>query len=154
MAWSPASPVTGGPQTSFTSPTYTLTQDTVDGYSKQYAVTALGGTQAGVRTHTATDPFTVRFSRPQTFKSVATVNTATGQLRSINRNVYQQLVRKGVLPAANQSAAPMFVRVYIDVPAGADTYDAANVKAALSLAFGIAWAQSSGIGDTALSGIV
>lgn len=45
-----SSPVTGGAQTGFTSPTYTLTADTPPAGSggKQYAATALGGTQAGV----------------------------------------------------------------------------------------------------------
>lgn len=155
MSWAPASPVTGGAQTSFTSPTYTLVSDVPpNAYSKQYAVTAAGGTQTGVRVHTATDPFTIMFARPQTFKAVAPVNTTTGLLRQVNRNVYQQLVRKGCLPAANQPAQVGYVRIYVDVPAGADVYDAPNVKAMCSLAIGAAWAQSSGIGDTALSGII
>lgn len=60
MAYSPSSPVTGGTQTGLTSPTYTLTADIApSALGKQHAVTALGGTQTGVRTSSAADPFTV-----------------------------------------------------------------------------------------------
>jgi hypothetical protein len=42
----------------------------------------------------------------------------------------------------------------MDVPAGSDTADPANVRAALSLAFGALWQQPAGIGDTLISGIL
>jgi len=60
MTWSPTTPVTGGAQTGFTAPTYTLSVDTApDINGKQHAVTALGGTQAGVTSHSVSNPFTV-----------------------------------------------------------------------------------------------
>lgn len=155
MAWNPTSPVTGGTITGFTSPTYTLSTDYAPDAStgKQWAVTALGGTQASVRTHSATDPFTVSFFRPKVFKSPGQPNPVTGAISSVPFNVFKQIVRKGVLPAANQAARPMRVTTSFEVPAGADTYDAANVKAAVSLFVGVSNQQSAGIADTLISGL-
>lgn len=154
MAYSPSTPVTGAAQTGFTSPTYTLTSDTAPtALGKQHAVTATGGTQTGVTTHSVSSPFTITFTRPKTMKTVGVPNS-NGVITNIGRNTYGFLVRKGVTPAANQSPQVMLVRVEISVPAGSDTYDAANVKAALSAAIGVLSQQSAGIGDVALSGIL
>lgn len=52
MTISLTTPVTGAAQTGLTSPTYTHVVDTPpNAYTKQYAVTALGGTQTGVDVH-------------------------------------------------------------------------------------------------------
>jgi hypothetical protein len=48
----------------------------------------------------------------------------------------------------------MQITTVIDLPAGADTADAANVRAALSAHFGALSQQSAGVGDTTVSGIV
>lgn len=58
------------------------------------------------------------------------------------------------MPAVNQPARPLIVRVEVDVPAGADTYDAASVRAAISLAVGALYQQSAGFGDTSVSGLI
>lgn len=155
MTWSPSTPVTGGPQTGFTSPTYGLTSDVApDINGKQYAVTSVGGTQTGVRTHAVSDPFTVTFVRPRVPKTLPSANPVTGKYSSIPRNTYATIVRKGVQPAANLASEVAIVRRYIDVPAGADSYDAANLRAMISLETGIAWQQASGVGDTIVSGIM
>jgi len=48
----------------------------------------------------------------------------------------------------------MIIRTEIEVPAGADTADAANVRAALSAHAGLIWDQSSGLGDTTIDGVL
>jgi hypothetical protein len=155
MAWNPGSPVTGAAQTGFTSPTYTLTADVApDTNGKQYAITALGGTQAGVTAHSVASPFTLTFTKPKAARVLSVVNPVTGALKSVPRNVYQQLTRKGVTPLAGQPAVPMIVRTTIEVPAGADSYDAASIRAALSCHIGALWAQAAGIGDTAISAVM
>lgn len=155
MTWNPSSPVTGAAQTGFTSPTYTLTADTApDGNGKQMAVTALGGTQTGVTTHSVASPFTLTFVRPKNFKMLGQPNPVTGRLPSVPSNTYNVIVRKGVTPLANQPAKPLIIRCSMDIPAGSDTYDAANVKAALSLAFGALYQQAAGAGDTVISGVM
>jgi hypothetical protein len=155
MTWSPSSPVTGAAQTGFTSPTYTLTQDVApDVNGKQHAVTALGGTQTGVRTHTVSDPFTVTFARPKSPKALQSANPTTGRYGRVPKNTYAFIVRKGANFAANQAPETAILRCYIDVPAGSDSYDAANLRAMMSLAAGILSQQASGAGDTIVSGIL
>jgi len=155
MTWSPTSPVTGGAQTGLTSPTYTLTQDTApDVNGKQHAVTTLGGTQTGVRTHAVSDPFTVTFSRPKNPRVLPSPNPVTGKYASIPRNQSVLIVRKGVNYAANNAPDLMIIRCTLDVPAGSDAYDAANVRAAISLLIGALSQQSIGVGDSVVSGIL
>lgn len=154
MSIAPTSPVTGGAQTGFTSPTYTIVADIApDNNGLQRAVTALGGTQAGVTTHSVSSPFTVTFTRPKSLKQLPAIGL-NGQYNSIPNNNYKVLVRKGVTPALNQPARVMQVGVSIDVPAGADTYDPANIRAAISLAVGYLNQLSAGIGDTVTSGVM
>lgn len=155
MTWSPASPVTGGAQTGLTSPTYTLTSDVApNAQGKQHAVTALGGTQTNVRTHSASDPFTITFERPANIRSSPVPNVNTGLIGSAPRNVYKLRVRKGVVPVTGQNPQVMLCTLTMEVPAGADVADAVNVRAALSLLFGAASAQSAGIGDSAVTGVI
>lgn len=149
------SPITGAAQTGFTTPTYTLTADIApDANGKQNAVTALGGTQTGVTTHSVAAPFTITASRPRVFKALGKPNPTTGLVNSVPMNVYKVLTRKGVLPLAGQPYAVAIVRTEISVPAGSDTADAANLRAMLSAHIGALSQQSAGIGDTAASGIV
>lgn len=153
--WNPTSPVSGAAQTGLTTPTYTLTADAAPTpQGKQHAVTALGGTQTGVTAHSISVPFTTNFVRPAAFKLLGVPNPVTGRIASIPRNIWNLITRKGVLPAANQPAVPMMVRTIVEIPAGADSYDPANVRAALSLHIGILQQQAAGFGDTATSGVV
>jgi hypothetical protein len=78
----------------------------------------------------------------------------TAKYGTIPRNVYGLLVRKGVNYAANQAPDLMQVRIEISVPAGADAYDSANVRAALSLALSAAYLTATGVGDSAVTGII
>lgn len=154
MTWSPSTPVTGSAQTGFTSPTYTLSSDTYPGVNgKQHAVTALGGTQTGVRTHSVSDPFTIAGGRPTSLRSLPPLN-GNGQLSSVPRNTYFVITRKGVNVMANQPPVTMLIKTTIEVPAGSDSYDSANVRAALSAHIGALSQQSAGVGDLAAMGVL
>lgn len=154
MAFALTTPVTGSAQTGFTAPTYTVVVDTPpESNGKQWAVTALGGTQTGVTTHSVASPFTVNFVRPKAYKVLGKPNPTTGLIVNVPMNVYHLITRKGCLPLAGQPFVPMVVRTSISVPAGADTADAPNVRAALALHGGATAQQSAGIGDTTVSGI-
>lgn len=151
----PSSPVTGGPQTGLTSPTYTLTSDVPPvSHAEQYAVTALGGTQTNVASHSVASPFTITMFRPANFKYVGTPNPVTGVVSNVPRNVYKVITRKGVLPLAGQSPVVMLVSTEISVPAGADLADPNSVRAALSAHFGTLWSDSAGVGDVTVNGVL
>lgn len=155
MTWNPSSPVTGGAMSQFTSPTYTLTLDSKPANNGiQHVVSALGGTQTGVRVHSISDPFTVAMFKPANPSVLPSPNAVTGKYPAIPKNTYGQVVRKGVNYAANNAPAVMIGRWSVDVPAGADAYDAANVRAFVSLFTGINWAQSQGLGDLFTTGVL
>lgn len=155
MTISVTSPITGAAQTGLTGPTYTLTTDTPPSpQGKQWAVTALGGTQTGVTVHSVAAPFTISAFRPATFKSLGKANPVTGVINNVPRNQYKVLTRKGVLPLAGQPYTNMQITTVIEVPAGADLADAANIRAALSAHIGALSQQSAGIGDTGVQGII
>lgn len=154
MTWAPTTPVTGAAQTGFTSPTYTLSVDTYPGVNgKQHAVTAVGGTQVGVRTHSVSDPFTVAGGRPTSLRSLPAVN-GNGGYSSVPRNTYFVITRKGVNIAANQPAVTALISTKFEIPAGADAYDSPNVRAACSLHIGAVNQQSAGLGDLCTSGVL
>jgi hypothetical protein len=150
--YNPTSPVTGAPITGFTSPTYTLGPDTApDVNGKALAVTALGGTQAGVVISSASYPFTILFTKPKVIRQLPALGL-NGRLPSVPRNTYTLSVRKGVIPLAGQPAQPCVMKLEIPVPAGADLADKANLLAALSLLAGVLWEQSNEIGDSIIAG--
>jgi hypothetical protein len=156
MSFTLTTPVTGGAQTGFTSPTYTIAADTAPtSAGKQYAVTALGGTQTGVDSASSPSrPFTITLSRPQVLRALGVVDPVTGVLRSVPRNSYKIIVRKGVTPLSGQAAAILNATLQVDVPAGADTADAANIRASISLLVGALNQISASIGDTLITGVI
>lgn len=155
MTISVTSPVTGGAQTGLTSPTYTLTADTApDTNGKQWAVTALGGTQTGVDVHSAAKPFTVTYVKPKVYKSLGQPNPVTGVISSVPNNTHQWLFRKGVLPAAGQVPRVAMCRISLELPAGSEANEPEDVRALLSLVVGTLTQQSAGWGDTGISGIM
>jgi hypothetical protein len=121
---------------------------------RQYAVTALGGTQTGVTVHSASSPFTVNFVRPKVFKPLGKANPVTGVIKDVPRNIWKVIVRKGVLPLAGQAYQTMISSDEISVPAGADLADPANVRAALSFMIGSITQVSAGLGDSIITGIL
>lgn len=154
MSFNPTSPVTGATVVGLTSPTYTLTSDLAPSPNgKQFAVTALGGTQTGVDLNSVSKPFTSTFFRPQVLKQLPAANPVTGVIKSIPTNQYKLVTRKGAQPALNQSPQKLVVTTTIEVPAGVDTYEPEEIKAAISCHIGILTQQSSGIADTCITGI-
>lgn len=150
-----SSPITGTAQTGLTAPTYTLTTDTAPSNNgKQWAVTALGGTQTGVVVHSVAAPFTISCFKPQNTVVLGTPNPSTGVIGNVKKNSYKVITRKGVLPLAGQPYQTMIITTTIDVPAGADNADSPSVRAALSAHIGALSQQSAGVGDTAVSAIL
>lgn len=147
--------ITGAAQTGFTTPGYTTSLDTPpDVNSKQVAVTAITGTQAGVDAHSVSRPFTVTVTRPKTYEALGKPNPTTGLIASVPRNKLKVITRKGVLPLAGQPNQVLIIRTEIEVPAGSDTADAANIRAALSAHIGVLSGVSAGVGDTAVNGVL
>lgn len=158
MSVSLTTPVTGGAQTGFTSPTYTVAADNPPNAStgKQWNVSALGGTQTNVRVHAISDPFTVLFERPGVLKTLAGLQSGvTGLYGKVPENSYKIAhVRKGVNIAANNTPRIAETRCISSIPAGADSYDPSNIRAMLSFTIGCLNQQSAGLGDTLIVGTV
>jgi hypothetical protein len=155
MAISLTSPVTGSTITGFTSPTYTVSVDTPPNtWSKQWAVTAIGGTQASVDTGSAASrPWTLTAYRPQSLKTLNAID-ATGVLRVVGFNTYGILQRKGMTPLAGQASKTALYRAEFSVPAGADSADQPNIKGAVSCFLGTLNQQSDGIANTLMNGVL
>lgn len=144
MSFIPASPATGAAITGLTSPTYTLTADTPpNAQAKQYAVTAIGGTQTGVTFHSPSNPFVICLTRPANFKPMALVNPVTGQLNSVPKNTWKLLVVKGAVPLVGQSPSNIVFRGEFVIPAGVETNSAAELKAMLSLLGAVFWSEGN-----------
>lgn len=155
MPFAPSSPITGAAVTGLTSPTYTITADVAPSMNgKQYAVTALGGTQSNVDTNTVSKPFTISFFRPVVLKTLPQINPVTGVIKNIPMNQYKLITRKGAQPAVNQMIMVARITTIIEVPAGSDTYEPEELRALISAHFGTGWAQASGIADTVITGVL
>lgn len=153
MAFSPSSPVTGATSSVLTTPTYTLVPDTAPtSLGKQYAVSALGGTQTGVIPNSVSSPFTATMFRPSVLKTLGPVNPATGALKSVPMNNYTVLTRKGVIPLVGQPARILPIRTELSVPAGADTADPISIAAAISFHIGLLAQIAEEYRKTALTG--
>jgi hypothetical protein len=155
MSFAPSTPITGAAVSGLTSPTYTIVTDVAPNINgKQYAVSALGGTQTGVDVNTVSKPFTITFFRPAVLRVLPQANPVTGIIKNVPVNVYKLITRKGVQPAANQNSMVARVTTTIEIPAGTDTYEPEDLKALLSSHFGTGWSQASGIADTVISGVL
>lgn len=155
MSFAPSTPVTGAAVAGLTSPTYTIVTDVAPSINgKQYAVSALGGTQTNVDVNTVSKPFTISFFRPVSLKVLPQANPVTGIVKNVPMNTYKLITRKGVQPAVNQSTMVARITTTIEVPAGSDTYEPEDIRALISSHFGTGWAQASGIADTVISGVI
>lgn len=155
MSFAPSTPVAGAAVTGLTNPTYTIAVDVAPSINgKQYAVTALGGTQTGVDINTVSKPFTLSFFRPAQLKVLPQANPVTGIVKNVPLNTYKLITRKGVSPALNQSTMVARITTIIEVPAGSDTYEPEDLRAMISAHFGTGWAQASGIADTVITGVI
>jgi hypothetical protein len=152
-AFSPDLSTTGAAQTGFTSPTYTLAVDfPPDVNSRQWAVTVAGGTQTGVRTSTAGDPFTQTFRRAP-YKALPAKNAVTGAYPNVPVNRTEVLTRKGVKIDSAGTIRVMTLRTIAEIPAGAELNDPANIRGAVSAHEGLMAEEASDFGDTLISGV-
>lgn len=155
MAFTPSSPVSGPNVAALSSPTYTLTADSPPAPNgKQYVISALGGTQTNVLSHSISVPFTLSAFRPSVMKILPPVNPVSGVLPAPGVNTFSVLVRKGVTPLAGQAPRIMLVRISLEIPAGAEKNDLPNVAAGISLAMGAVYAQASGLGTLVQDGVL
>lgn len=149
--------ITGAAQTGFTSPTYTVTADTPpDNTSKQWIVSALGGTQTSVNAHTINNPFTIRVKRTSLLKTLgqAVLNGITGQYSRVPYNPWDILTRKGAALSSAGQVVVNTMRTGLNIAAGTETYASAEVRAMISFHIGALNANSAGIGDMAVTGIM
>lgn len=156
MPWSPTTPVTGAPQTGLTTPTYTLSSDTYpDTNGKQHSISALGGTQTGVRAHSGSQYFTIAGYKPKTYSVMGAI--ANGVVAGRN-NTFGILARTMVYPAGvtNTSVAgrPALLRIETSIPAGAEVNDAPQCRALLSCGIGAVYQQSQNFGDMAITNVL
>lgn len=155
MSFSPGASIAGAAVTGLTSPTYTLTSDVAPSMNgKQYAVSALGGTQTNVDANSVSRPFTVSFFRPAVLRTLPAANPVTGVIKQVGKNTYKLITRKGMQPAANQSSQVALVTTTIEIPAGCDVYEPEDIKALLSCHAGAMYNNAAGIADTVLSGVL
>jgi len=155
VSFAPTSPVTGATVTGLTSPTYTLTTDVAPSINgKQFAVSALGGTQTGVDVNSVSKPFSISFFRPAQLKTLPQANPVTGVIKNVPMNTYKLITRKGALPAANQISITARITTVIEIPAGTDTYEPEELRALISAHFGTGSQQASGIADTVITGVI
>jgi len=155
MSFAPSTPATGATVTGLTSPTYTLTTDVAPNINgKQYAVSALGGTQTGVDYNTVSKPFTITFFRPPQLRTLPQANPVTGVIKNVPVNTYKLITRKGAVPAVNQVSLVARMTTIIEVPAGTDTYEPEELNAMISAHAGVLWAQADGIATTVRTGVI
>lgn len=148
--------IAGTAQTGFTTPGYNVTADTVpaDMVGKQWAITGLTGTQAGVTAHSVASPFTITFTRPKNLRVLAAVDPVTGQLRGVARNTYGVMCRKGAVPLLGQAPVVALFKLNAEIPAGTDSASPSEIRAGASAIIGALSQVSSGWGDTLVSGIL
>jgi hypothetical protein len=99
----------------------------------------------------ASRPWTITFGRPGTIRQQNAVDSS-GVLRNVPFNTYTIVGRKGLTPLTGQASRTSVMRTEIPVPAGADVYDQANLKAMISSYFGVCVAGADGIYDMLSTG--
>jgi len=114
-----------------TSATYTFSADMAnDTRSKVFVVSAAGGTQTGVTLHTVDAPKQFIVKRPAVFQQPSAFNTVSGRWGKVPKNVTRVIGRGSANVATGQTEIiPMSLD--IGVPAGAPSFDRANVEASV-----------------------
>ncbi len=145
MSFDLTSPITGADMPSLTTPTYTLSADqALESNQKAYVVSALGGTQTSVDTHSIENPFQLVASRPKTLKlPSAAILAAEGYVSNAASNEFKFITRKSVDINATGGKARMLIETRIVVPVGAVSSDPNNIEAGLSAHFGALWADGN-----------
>jgi len=149
------SPLPGGSQTGFTSPTFTLSDDqSPDNNGLQMFVSALGGTQpAAVDAHSIARPFTISYWRPKVYKFLGGL-LSNGQLSSVPVNTRKWIVRKGVTVMDGQPPRVASCNVAFNIPAGSEEADPDNLRAMISVLVGSLNDYSDTLGDNTITGTI
>jgi len=154
MPFSPDSSTTGGTVTGLTSPTYTLVSDQAPAVNaKQWAVSALGGTQGSASANSVSKPFTASFYKPAVPRALPAANPLTGLRGSVPNNQYKLIIRKGGYSEAGTPCTAI-ARLTVDIPAGMDAYNPDEVRALVSFLVGILNEESADFADTLLTGVL
>ena len=149
-----SSPVTGGTLSGLVDPTFTVVADIAPSvYAKQFAVTALGGTQVGSQSHTVALPFTITATRAAQLKQIS--YNFNGTIKSIPNNVHKLLIRKGVTCGTGISRVASFEMI-MTVPAGSEnnTNGQAQLDSMYSAAIGVLQQQLQGLRSIATVGLI
>lgn len=149
------SPVTGGAQVGLTSPTYTIEVDSPPSLNaKQWYVSALGGTQSGVNTHSVSSPFTVSLFRPAVLKQLTSAALAALGTIDAPKNTYKIIVRKGGTINAVGGKAIAMLKVEYEIPANMPDVSHTEIAAMFSIAQGVFDQMASQMQDQVLNGTV
>lgn len=152
MSFTPDSSIAGTAYTGVASPTFTLTADSPPAVNaKQWAVSALGGTQTGVTANSISSPFTVSVWKPAVSKQIPAPNALTGLRGSIPMNQSKIIVRKGGNAASGVPVIAIFRGTW-DIPAGMDSYEPAQVLAMQSFIEGLFSEEAGEWGQTLITG--
>jgi len=153
MTWSPDASITGGTITGFTTPTFTMVDDTPPAINaKQKTVSAISS-QGSATANTVNVPFTETFYKPAALKAVPAPNPVTGLRGSIPNNQYKLIVRKGG-DAATGVPVTLIARLTIDVPAGMETQSPDQVKSFVSFLVGLLNEESQDLAETLITGVL
>ncbi len=153
MTWSPDSSITGATQSAFTTPTYTLASDLAPApNARQFVVTALGGTQTNVRASSAGDPFTL-LTRKGPYRVLPPKNPSNGSYGNVPLNKVEHLFQKGLKIDSAGVIRTGNLRVILELPAGSQQNDVANIQALICMAFGTLVEESQDFADSAVSGV-
>jgi hypothetical protein len=149
------STVTGVNIASLSSMVLTVAASTApETHAKRSIVTGLtSGTAANVRFHTVSDPFDITVWGPKSPKALPSPNQ-NGVYPSIPMNKHAMVIRKGLRPASGVASITSVLNISFEVPAGAESYDSANLAAQLSAAAGWLSALADDLYDNALTGSV
>lgn len=147
--------VTGAVLTGMTSPTYTLSGETLQGNLKSAYVSAIGGTQAGVTAHSIAFPFRVEATSPANLSVPGAVNVLNGRMAKVAKNNYRFSIYKGAVPLSGQPAETAVLELSARIPAGAESADPMQLKAMVSFLAGFLAVQANrdGLVDTWISGV-
>lgn len=128
------SPVTGFAQTGLTSPTFTLVPDTAPmSNGKQFAISALGGTQTGVAANSVGAPFSITYVRPAAFKMAdAGILAASGMIANVPKNVHKLITRKAVGVNSEGGKGVLLIETTFSVPVNSPDTDLVSIKSAIS----------------------
>lgn len=153
MSFALSGAVTGGAQTGLTNPTHTwVLAQAPTPQGKQYICSTLGGTQTGVDIHSGSNPFLINYIVPASYRA-ARYNPSTGILSNPGKNTHKVLLHKGVsIDNAGLNKDRFEIECQMRVPIGSDIYDPESVRSGLSAFIGALNNQSSGVGDTLITG--